>query len=156
MRNVFFVILASLLVFCTPYRPAHAAMVNPVGTGEIQDFINAGGTRILFLYASWCPYCKKQIEGFRQFPDANLAGRIMAISTDSSRVKFAKFMQQQQNFPFVPYIYEGYEDLSFFIRQHGGSFSGGIPYFIVFQNGQFKQEFIGLTHPQKLSELAAK
>lgn len=130
--------------------------VNPIKLAEIKSFLNADKPRILFLYASWCPYCKKQIEGFKYFYEQYPPNAVLAVSTDKKPEQFAQYIAQHNGFPFTPYIYQGGRELVDYLETQGASFSGGIPYFAVFEKGQFKQEFMGLTHPAKFTEITAK
>ena len=126
--------------------------VKPINLDEIKSFVSADSPKIIFLYASWCPYCKKQMSGFAYFIDQYPTDDIIAISTERDAEDFSDYVRNSKSFPFTPYIYTGKEDLASYIKKAGGSFSGGIPYFAVFHKGKFKQDFIGLTHPEELAK----
>lgn len=131
------------------------ANIEGINLAEVKSFLNQDGPRILFLYASWCPYCHKQIEGFKYFLEQYPTDHILAVSTDKKPENFAQFVRKN-GMPFTPYIYQDSEDLLSYLKQSGSSFGGGIPYFVVFQKGKYKQEFMGLTHPEKLAVSALK
>ena len=128
------------------------ARVKAVKLDGIKDFINSGEHRVLFLHASWCPYCRKQLRGFNELKDQYPTDHIMAISTDSNAKKFAKSLEEADSNLFTPYIYQGRSELKDFIIEQGGTFNGGIPYFAIFKNGKFVRESLGLTHPKLLVE----
>ena len=132
------------------------AELEPINLDEIKSFLSAKEPRILFLYASWCPYCKKQMAGFAYFLDKYPTDNIIAVSTDQHPEKLAAYLKEGKTMPFTPYIYTGDDSLMKYIKEAGGSFGGGIPYFAVFENGKFKQEFMGLTHPKILAEASQK
>ncbi|MDG1287582.1 MAG: thioredoxin-like domain-containing protein [Rickettsiales bacterium] len=137
---------------------AHAlpAGIEAIRLDEIKSFLNADKPRILFLYASWCPYCQKQIAGFKTFHEKYPLANMIAVSTDKKPSAFAKYINSKNGVPFTPYIYQGDSKLIDYLKERGGSFSGGIPYFAIFEKGELKQEFLGLTHPEKLAAAVAK
>lgn len=130
--------------------------LEPITLDEIKSFASADSPKVIFLYASWCPYCKKQMAGFVHFLDKYPIDDIIAISTDKEPEKLSHYINQGNPMPFTPYIFVGDDDLMEYINQAGGNFGGGIPYFATFEKGQFKQEFMGLTHPEKLAEALQK
>lgn len=130
--------------------------VVPITLDEIKSFVSADSPKAIFLYASWCPYCKKQMTGFTYFLDKYPVDDIIAISTDQDPEKLSAYIKNGKSMPFTPYIYTGSENLMDYIKQAGGTFGGGIPYFAVFEKGEFKQEFLGLTHPEILAEALKK
>ena len=131
------------------------AGIEAINLAEIKSFLSADEARVLFLYASWCPYCQKQIRGFQLLYDQYPTDRIIAVSTDQNPEAFQKYVTSYENMPFTPYIYQG-NGLAEYLKEQGSTFNGGIPYFAIFKNGKFKQEFIGLTHPKELAEVTSK
>jgi len=123
---------------------------------EIKSFVSADEPRIIFLYASWCPYCKKQINGFKLFHKEYPMTNMIAVSTDKNSDDFVQYIASKNGVPFEPYIYQGGSELADYLKEQSSSFNGGIPYFAIFEKGKFKQEFLGLTHPQTLTEAAVK
>lgn len=169
MRKLISFIFISLLLFSgmaylnsynTEFSGISEAQALPDGIeginlDEIKSFISSDEPRIIFFYASWCPYCKKQMRGFKLLKDQYPTDKILAISTDEDPEKFRQYIKSYEGFPFKPYIYQG-TGLVEYLKNQGSSFNGGIPYFAGFKKGEFKQEFIGLTHPKELAEFTEK
>jgi thiol-disulfide isomerase/thioredoxin len=125
--------------------------IQPIGLATIQKFLKQPGRRVLFLYASWCPYCHKQMEGFKQLKAQYPLDDIIAVSIDKKPEQLLKHYQKVPTTPFEPLIYQGESELMDFLREEGGSFRGGIPYFAIFHDGAYVGESLGLTHPKELA-----
>ncbi len=153
--------LYALFVFFSPNNAryfsvsdAQAALpagIQTINLAEIKSYVAADEPRVVFLYASWCPYCKKQMAGFEHFKKEYPLENMIAISTDSKLENLVKYITTNPSSR-TPYIYEGGPEIVEYLEEQGGSFSGGIPYFAVFKGGKFQTEFVGLTHPELIAK----
>lgn len=138
-------------------QPAHAA-TEPDGPITIQHIdaealnnaiISADKPTLLFVYASWCPYCQQQFpvisEIKEQYSDRV---NIIGLSTDRSDEALANFLAQKpQPLAFSPYRVKtehgaGFQD---WLRGKGGNFRG-VPYSILFStDGSIMEIYSGLN-----------
>ena len=108
---------------------------------------------ILFVYASWCPYCKKQIKEM----NAALTGvdpitlpPIIGVSIDSNPDAYSAFLTHQGKMPWDSRLYMGEASLEAILSKYGSSFDGPIPYLAVIKDQEVVKEFSGLTDPADL------
>ena len=126
------------------------AIIQPIELAEIEQRIQSSPVTVLFFYASWCPYCHQQIQTLGQSNTQNL----LAISIDQQPKKLAKFVSQYEqingSYPFPARIYQGGTELAQYLLSKGARFSGSIPYFAIFQQGNLVKQYRGLTPTDQL------
>lgn len=107
---------------------------------EIQD-----GHAILFLYTSWCPYCKKQIEAMHEISQQRPEIRILSISLDDDPQALHAFLQKRPHLKFESRIFTGPGDIRQIISAAGGQYDGGIPYNGIITEGRIVSQAMGYT-----------
>jgi thiol-disulfide isomerase/thioredoxin len=98
---------------------------------------------LLFIYASWCPYCKKQMGILKQLHQESSLS-VLSVSTDRSAKDLSEFVDFHQP-PWTSYIYNPIRGLNVALEPYGLNLPPGVPYMILFKNGKAVQEFAGLT-----------
>ena len=133
------------------------AGMNTLQTEELRDIIKTERKPILLLiYASWCPYCKKQMEALRSIHLSNKNLRIIALSTDREPDDLQRYLQKIPPLPFEYPLYVGREDMRNVIRSYGGNFSGAIPYMGLFKRGKMVAGISGYTEESELKKILAE
>lgn len=141
------------------YSKSLVAMDTPMFDGLLK---NAGRPTLVFIYASWCPYCQKEFTSYEmlkeQFPDSTL--QTLAISIDKDPLALSDFLLTRfPNKPFTPYHLDTKEIPIFFraLGDRGPQPKGSIPYMVLFDADQkFIQEFSGLVPFPTLREAIQK
>lgn len=129
--------------------------------GQVMAQAN-GRPTLMFVYASWCPWCKKQFPMLdalqARFNDKEL--QMVYVSIDKNPYELTRFlMDTYPQQPFTPYhansrvIGEFYDALA----QKGFTHTGSIPYLVLTdKNGKAAGEFRGLTEIPVLLEAIKK
>ena len=109
---------------------------------------------ILLVFASWCPYCKKQIDRLTALtPEQRTAiPQILAVSIDAQPEAFSRMRATYPGLFFETRIYEGNASLEALLHNYASRFNGGIPYLAVFHNKKIIKEFNGLINPVMLAQ----
>lgn len=119
---------------------------------------NAGKPTLLFVYASWCPYCKKQFPMLKalqaRYPQEQLA--IEYIALDKDAYDLSRFlMDTYPQLPFTPYhvTVDTHPVFDAALENYGFTPDGAIPHLLLF-NGKKQpvKEFKGLTPIADLRE----
>lgn len=125
------------------------ANIQPIELMEIQRRLEGDKEVLLFLYASWCPYCHKQLALIQALPLLKRE-KILAVSIDRNAADFSKFVAEFPNYPVSPRIFRGDTQFMDYLKSKNSQFTGGIPYLARFSQGELREEFLGLTSTQKL------
>lgn len=126
----------------------------------IQD--NLGKPQMLFIYASWCPFCKRQFVSVNQihsgFGHDNLT--VHYISVDDDVWALAEFLDKHYpEKPFKPFHVEALPRDAFYdvFRDMGFTVKGGIPLILLLdKQGKPAKQFTGLTEMKYLLENVEK
>lgn len=138
----------------TPELTAYAETIQLVDAKQLDRIISqsSGKGTVLFVYTSWCGYCKKQFpiieELMNEYGDKI---QFIALSMDRDKLALADFLSQRK-LPsgFVRYIFSG-GLLSELLHSHGITYSGGIPFIaLIDTQGKARDAFLGLTGKEKL------
>lgn len=94
---------------------------------------------ILFIYASWCSYCKKIMSYFVQFQNRGKLENfnLLFISLDENKDKLSKYiLQYNYDKLFKPYMLEenGAMGLENMMLSKGASYGGVIPFTVIFDS----------------------
>ncbi len=110
---------------------------------------------VLFIYASWCPYCK------RMFPiiddiASNMSDkyRVIAFSIDESKQGLATYLASKTPSPAFKTLTVAHRDefaqFGHIVRKKGLQFTGAIPYIAVFDNAELVNTFGGAVPRETL------
>lgn len=160
IKNFFVSLLALALFAFAPFNqtalaadalPGNVIAVSPADIiGKIEQ---PDKPFTLFVFASWCPYCKQQMDLFNKLSPEQRAAvpPILAVSIDSQPDVFSRFMSTHSNLFFETRIYSGNASLETLLHNYGSGFDGGIPYIAIFKNQKIVKEFNGLVDPSEIS-----
>lgn len=91
---------------------------------------------VLVLYASWCPFCKKQMDILKEFNKTNPEVKITAISIDKKPQAMSDFIAERPHLNFfTPYVVsaESRGELKSRLSSLDLQFRGGIPFLAFFK-----------------------
>lgn len=136
------------------FSPSHEARaffseekvkINPVPAAEtstvIRHSIAQKAPTIVFVFASWCPVCKRNfpvlIQVAEKYKSKGL--RVVALSVDRNKSDLTKYLAKQESLPFTPYFimqrFPG--DLQDGLATAGIHYNGSIPYVALMdENGR--------------------
>lgn len=135
----------------------------PMDGAHFRDLAAAtkGKPMLMFVYASWCPWCKKQfpmVKALQQRFGDDI--HIAYVSIDDDAYALSRFLMKEYPKPeFTPYHVseESRSDFYGTLADHGFTHSGSIPYLILTdKNGGRAAEFRGLTEISVLLEAIKK
>ena len=131
-------------------RYAHETLV-PMDGDTLASLIGQGKPTVLFLYASWCPYCKQQF-GILDSIKRDDVTFIYASLDESVHALSAFLMQRFPQLPFTPYHVSGRYSFDSLLKQRGFSPDGGVPHLMVFdKEGNRAAEFLGRTPAEDIT-----
>lgn len=140
----------------TEIEVAQARAIPVVSTKAVLPAIIAENRpTLLFIYASWCPYCRQQFSVLSQL-HAEYGHNIhfTALSLDSDARQLNRFLVNIPTpFFFDPVILKPTERHSFIrlMQDRGSHFDGAIPHIIVFtEDSAITFERVGLTRADTL------
>lgn len=112
---------------------------------------------LLFIYASWCPYCRQQMPILKQLTEQlGDEVRLATLSLDKDARMLAKFLQSKpQPLWFDPLILapRARDNFKPLMQQAGSNYKGAIPHIVVFDaQGNVKADFVGMTSLAALTE----
>lgn len=72
---------------------------------KIAEFVTKtkGDRRIVFIYTSWCPYCRKAMPKIMDLENVR-PGSIIAVSEDEDHVKFVSYINKYPKIPFMIFL----------------------------------------------------
>lgn len=135
------------------------AGIQSLSTQELSKILLDGDSKPTFLmvYASWCPYCKRQfpqVESLAQQYHQNV--RFISLSIDNDHEALADFLKTRPDSQhFNAYVYDtrNPQDLIRRLQQMGAQFTGGVPFMALFDgHGKLLQQFSGLTETPILKD----
>lgn len=121
---------------------------------------SASRPTLLFIYASWCPYCKQEIEALKairkRFGTDEL--QLLYVSVDQNPYALSQFMlDRQPEERYTPYHVQR-EDIGAFIESlknhYGINFDGSVPHLAIFSaDGRLQHESLGLVSAYRLQQM---
>lgn len=112
---------------------------------------NSGKPTLLFIYASWCPYCKKQfpiVQAIQaRYPAEKLGVAFISIDGDPYELS-AFLMETYSEAPFTPYHVSDANrpEVDEVLAQYGFAPEGAVPHLMILDGqGKAAGEFKGLT-----------
>ncbi len=119
-----------------------------------------GKPTLLFIYATWCPYCRQQFPVVTDIIKRYGSKiNVVALSIDQEADTLSSFLAKKpQPLPFTPYIAPKTGSTAYMVmlQEAGGHFSGSIPYTALFKaDGTLTTQLPGLTMKEEF-EAAVK
>lgn len=135
----------------------------PMDSTHFRELVaaNKGKPMLMFVYASWCPWCKKQFPMIKALQmrfgdDVHFA----YVSIDDDSYALSRFLMKEYPKPeFTPYHVSEASRSDFYgaLAAHGFTHSGSIPYLILTtKDGGRAAEFRGLTEIPVLRDAIKK
>lgn len=115
---------------------AYAVAVKPVPATDtatvVRGFSNQKAPTVVFIFASWCPVCKRDFPQLRQlaatYKDKGV--NVVAFSVDRNKNDLTRYLGAQSPLSFTPYFvlqrFPG--ELQQGLRRAGIRYNGSIPY----------------------------
>jgi thiol-disulfide isomerase/thioredoxin len=155
---ILYLVLDALgMPFHPPAQPVSAAQLpadmQGISATELSAEIRATGeeAKLFLLYASWCPYCKKQIAELEALTRARPELEIIAVSVDQQPEALRNFLQSRPAPGFNTRIFTGPGNIGQIIQAAGGAYQGGVPYNAVLQQGRIKSQIMGYATQGQLA-----
>lgn len=107
------IILSVLLLFSlstTSYAKSDRQKIYHVPPTNIAKYIEntEGQKRVVMIYTSWCPYCRKKMPGLIDLENTK-EGSIIPISVDENYSDFTGFVKRYKQAPFRFILNKGRE-----------------------------------------------
>lgn len=124
----------------------------------VEHIQRKAGRRAVFIYASWCGFCRAVMPSFIAMEQSN-PGSVIAISIDQDPERLISYMNQYANLPFHLIVWDRTENLGTQLGRLGIKPSNAIPFVAlldekskVVRQGHLKAADVAafLTGPQKL------
>ena len=147
MKKIALFLFLSLFPLASQAFPANVLTTTPA---EIVRKIETSPTPFMILaFASWCPYCKKQIDDLAKLTPADQLRipEIVAVSIDSDPQAYSNYLRSKTGVFFPMRLYVGDNNLESLLKNYGSTFDGGIPYLAIFKDKKLVKEFNGYTDP---------
>jgi thiol:disulfide interchange protein len=129
--------------------PSNVTVVTP--DQVVAKIENSTQPFLLFVYASWCPYCKQQAKLFKKIPplDAAKMPEIYAVSIDADPYAFSAMLNHLSPMSWKNYLYQGDTSIEEILAGYGSDFSGGIPYMALVKNKKIVKQITNVTPPSE-------
>ncbi len=124
-----------------------------IGTAELEQLLHTGQKEtVLFVYTSWCTFCKKQFPIMDDFARNTPSIQIIGFSLDKDMQALASYLSAKSAPPaFKTFQYNGAGSFAGYLKNKGSNFNGGIPYIAVFdRNGKLVKQATGVMTIESL------
>ncbi len=125
---------------------------------EAQAALSHEKPTLIFVFTSWCPFCKKMMPVMTDFAKTEKDRvNVLAISIDENPealMRFAKGLNPKPPFPI--YLHSSGNERAMvqaFLYKHQLNFSGGIPYMAYLSEGKPVQQFGGFVEKNILTDV---
>ena len=130
---IYFIAVLSVLAvlgFAKASKASGPATYSMISASQIASILDeAKGQRTLvFLYTSWCPYCRKALPEIadiaRDYP-----GRVVAVSLDKDADTLLRYVQKNySDIPYTPYVWDRSDIFAKPLQRFGIKPGNGIPF----------------------------
>lgn len=137
------IFLRAMLAHCIAVSALLILLSVPVAAQEQDDSapISVSGTRLagildqakgergaLFLYTSWCPYCRRALPELVKIGKDH-PGRIIAVSLDKDDDTLMRYLNKTyESYPFEPYVWDRSDIFARPLARFGIKPGNGIPF----------------------------
>tara|TARA_R110002072_G_scaffold215705_1_gene372774 strand:- start:366 stop:860 length:495 start_codon:yes stop_codon:yes gene_type:complete len=130
-RGIVFIIMLFFVMSGTAFaeNDTDKQKIFHVPPKNIAKYIdNTGGQkRVLMIYTSWCPYCRKKMPGLIDLENTK-PGSVIAVSVDENYSDFTGFIKRYKDAPFKFILNNGSEyALVKELKQYGAKAWKGYP-----------------------------
>ncbi len=134
-----------------PAASSGEVAIQPLSQMKLERLThNQGKPSLLFIYASWCPYCQRQFPVIHELQEAYGDDlQLIVTSVDRNRDDLADFLADKpQPLEFTPYHVSATEAAGFrtWMDQKNAEYGGSIPHSVLLNDkGELVSVFSGLT-----------
>lgn len=133
-RILFFLFFLASAFFSSAVQAETAKKYGVGNVAQVMKYIGeASGTKLVFVYASWCPFCREKFPDVMALEEVK-KGSVIALSVDRDSSKLARYLGGYKNLPVRSILVkQGYgselrEALSTTYKVKNGD---GIPFMVV-------------------------
>ena len=131
MRPLFLTLFLLFLVLAFS-SSSHASkdyyLASPEQIARVIDSGKGEGRKAIFIYASWCAYCRAALPYIIEI-EKEKKGSVIAISIDKDPDTFARYISTRHGkVPFVPIVWNQKGDLYSALERFGIQPAKGIPF----------------------------
>lgn len=121
------------------------ARLVPLSALDLREKIAAREPTLLFIYTSWCPYCRQALPNLVGLKEKDILKNthVLFVSLDKKKHDLAEYLARENyQDAFTPYIfkYSEHDLLIDMLQRKQSHFSGSIPYAVLFHKGKFVAE----------------
>lgn len=136
-----------------------AMQIEEITPSKIEEELNKSGKpTLMFMYASWCTYCKKLMANITSLKNEGKIDDInfLPISVDRRKTELSRYLlKYNYDKLFTPYIIDdsNERELKRIIINKGGNYTPSIPYSVIFDiKGNVIEEINGVIGKISLQE----
>jgi len=150
--SIFVLFFAAALIPIKSDAAKDYYLASPEQIARIIDAGSGQGRRVVFLYASWCGYCRAHLPEIIKI-EKEKKGSVIAISLDKDPDTFARYISTRHgdDFPLVPIVWNREGDLHRALKRFGIEPTNAIPFSAwLDEQGYMKQQ--GVIKPAATKE----
>ncbi len=148
--SLFFIIALPFRTVVAEPLPSNVSVITP--SDIISRIEESKEPFALFVFTTWCPYCKKQMAELSKLSAEQRKAMppLLAVSIDADPHAYSRFTKANAQLPIAMKLYQGNASIESILHPYGSDFNGGIPYIAVFSNKKIIKQFNGVTAPENL------
>lgn len=133
---------------------AHAQTITRFDPAQLDAALASGRPTMLYVFASWCPFCRQQTPAIEAFLAKSPKVSVIAISIDEDPVALASYLLTQPTLSFHPQLLDPeVVSLRDMLKERGLQYDGSIPYTAFFDTkGAPSGLMIGLSSADAIAE----
>lgn len=122
-----------------------------------KEIMNSDVPVLVFIHASWCPYCNKLYPIVESVANEQLGNiKVLALSIDKSEYAFQRYINSKPSTSLTPYYLgngEEYSRMMNFLQLSGFNFNGAIPFMAFFSHGKPAGQIGGFVEKDKIDQI---